>query len=96
MRNNVTENSQNRVESLIRLKEKFIVEIRSEEIPEARNTFTRLMRLYYQYYQRSIKEEFDGARIEDLVKNIGLDFNEVQKGIEEDFKKGSQNKEIDR
>lgn len=79
--------SANRVINLINLKEKFVMELRSEKIKEAQNTFVRLMRLYYEYYNKSIKEEFEGANIEELVKNIGLDFDDAQKSIEIDYKK---------
>ncbi len=84
--NSIPQSQKQRVLNIINLKDKFITELRADNEEGARNTFVRLMRLYYEYYNTSIKEEFEGADIERLVSNIGLDFNQAEKDIEADFK----------
>ena len=77
--NSIPQSQKQRVLNIINLKEKFITELKADNEEGARNTFVRLMRLYYRYYNTSIKEEFEGADIERLVSNIGLDFNQAEK-----------------
>ena len=95
--NSIPQSQKQRVLSIINLKNKFIAELEADNKEGARDTFVRLMRLYYNYYNTSIREEFEGADIEGLVSRIGLDFNQAEKDIEADFKsrQGGKRKEIE-